>query len=293
MDKGFKFDRFYIVESLPEKDEKTGEILANALREQEGLCLKSDDIKYEFVKNKKEFFECLHNIETESENTYPIIHFEMHGCEDGVGTAQKGDFISWTEFVDCLRKINIKTKNNLFVTMAICFGAYMLKELSGMRECPLWGFVGSFKPLLVENLKICYNEFYKDFLKNLNVNSAVELIYKENAEWIEKNGHVLEKKLPTDLLKQHGYSFIFSEEIFKKISENILNENDQNIRFRYGIYKTLLNYHGENIDVDKAVEMYKDNRNKKIEEFANKFFMVNQIPENHMLVSKVLQNKID
>lgn len=298
-DKGFKFDEMHIIESLPE-EERTGKVLEQSLKGMEKPVLGPEKIHYHYVFSKSDLTNLLIDISLNASNTYPIIHFEIHGCENGL-YMHSGEVFSWKELAVYLRFINVITKNNLFITMAVCFGARLLAALDGRLPSPCWGFVGSFEPLIVENLMICYNRFYKTFLTNYDVNESLKVLAAEHHDWIEKNRARLEKNkenlkengFDIEQLEKYEYRFVYSEEIFRKISTNILKEDVSSIETRFEHYWTT----GEIPHVNDKKEMKETfvkeslaRRKPSIEKMANSFFMTKYIPENADVVKEIMES---
>ena len=127
-----EFNRIYVIESLPVGEEKTGTELHNDL-------LRWQELRYEGFtsvlvepRNKSDWNTMMSNILNDTENggVLPIIHFEIHGStnKDGLVLASH-ELVTWSEMRDVLEKINIASRMNLFVTLAVCHGAYLLRGL--------------------------------------------------------------------------------------------------------------------------------------------------------------------
>lgn len=289
----------HIIESLPE-EERTGKVLEQSLKGMEKLVLGPEKIHYHYVFSKSDLTNLLIDISLNASNTYPIIHFEIHGCENGL-YMHSGEVFSWKELAIYLRFINVNTKNNLFITMAVCFGARFLAALDGSLPSPCWGFVGSFEPLIVANLKICYNRFYEVFLMNYDVNESLKMLTEEHHDWLEKNRAWLEENkdylkengFDIEQLEKHEYQFIFSEEIFRKISTNILKEDVPAIEARFERYWTtgkIEHIYDKKEMKETFVKESLARRNSSVEKRANIFFMTKYIPENADVVKEIMKS---
>ena len=80
------------------------------------------DLVVEFAEpiTKAELLEVLEKIRNEALNgILPMIHFECHGCEDGLVTAS-GELVEWDEIREILIEINRSTKLNLMIVIVTC-----------------------------------------------------------------------------------------------------------------------------------------------------------------------------
>lgn len=294
--KGFKFDEMHIIESLPE-GERTGKALELSLKGKKNLVLDPEKIHYHYVYSKADLFTLLSKIAQRSESFYPIIHFEIHGCvnekKEKIGLfLDSHEVVLWDELAFFLRPINYLSKNNLFITMAVCFGACLLKTLHGTMSSPCWGFVGSFETLLVPNLEICYNRFYESFLTKYNVNEALTILAEEHHKWIEDHWEELEKQkdelkkigFDIDRLDKYEYRFIYSEEIFKAYMTPIIKASDSALDERFE--KVWPEFEAELGKANKELcrknfkELTIYSREFYLRKYANIFFMTSNVPEN-------------
>ena len=157
----FNFNTLYIIESLRPNEKKTGQILYEDMK------------NYEFFHDKLTVQLCIVNdvegwnglmqnirLECETKSTLPIIHLEVHGSEDVIQFTN-GSTLGRDYVIEQLRQINIATKCNLFVTLAVCKGLYMLLETHIDKEMPFCGVVGSFEKIMSGDILLRYYEFYK------------------------------------------------------------------------------------------------------------------------------------
>ena len=122
---------------------KTGkEICEGTLKFQ---CLRENSPSFEYVQinSKKQLFEKFLSIEKSIiEFKYlPYLHFEIHGSDDKSGLfLNSNELLEWNELYESLQSINIRCKNNLFISLATCYGAYMIRAYNNPTEpCPFYG----------------------------------------------------------------------------------------------------------------------------------------------------------
>lgn len=214
----FEFNTVYVIESL-ENERKTGkELFDDFIRYQEYQVNSFVSPKLFQPNTKADLEICFNQIKADlnSKQIFPILHFEMHGSEEKNGLIlASGEIISWQELCVHLLEINIKSKFNLFLTLAVCHGGYLMEALLPWKAAPFYGFVGSFETLGNNDLLICYLEFYQELLCSLDLNKAFQKL-KDT-----------ETSMPKD------YKIFLIEEIFKNVYDKyILNLSSERIKER-------------------------------------------------------------
>ncbi|MBJ6368136.1 hypothetical protein [Snuella sedimenti] len=266
------FNKIFVIESLDSTEEKeTGkELYDDLLRWKEiqlGAPFKAELIQ---VKNRIQFFESLKKIKNECKNNsvYPIIHFEIHGNKSGLSLVSN-EFIEWIELYKNLITINSIIGNNLFLTLAVCKGAYLMELIKLANPAPFWGFIGSFDKINSEDILIRYNEFYKEFLDSFNISKAFYKLQNANSQF------------------PSTYRFINSETTFKEVYTNYLKENTS----QEGLKKRV-----KQVQVDEKLKFNSRPDKRRFEKDFKKrvlatkndyyqkhskiFFMIDKFPEN-------------
>ena len=183
----FSYNRIIILQSLKQKELQTGTILSerlNQLTKEKEINLTSEVLDVHSIDEWKNAWEYICNITKVGYS--PIIHIEMHGDEGyvGIDKGEKG-IIPYKELYDKIRKINIASKNNTFVSMAVCHGMYVsLKMESILEPMPFCGILSSEEELLDEELLDNYTIFYTKLLSGKRLEEAVRIMYEDgsNAE---------------------------------------------------------------------------------------------------------------
>ena len=270
---GFEFNKVYVIESLDDKTEKlTGkELYEDLLRWKE---FQITDFKAEYIPitHRTDFFKVLESIKDEctTKGQYPILHFEIHGSSDKSGLVLKSEeLITWQELYQDLVDLNSIIGNNLFITMAVCHGAYIMELIKINNPAPYWGFVGSFDEIKVPDLLIRYNEFYAEFLREFNLTKSIENLHKANPT------------IPS------SYRFINSEETFKNINRKYFKEKFSEaqikLRFEDGMRQNKLNIKDRNIKNQYRnkfkIELLKTKKDY-FQEHKKTFFMIDNFPDN-------------
>ncbi len=266
---GFNFNKIYVIESLRTKDTKTGEELHRDLLQWK--VYSSDVIQAELliVNSKLDFFESIQKISSVTRiDKYPIIHFEMHGSKEGLQLSNN-DFVKWNELYKQLIEINTLSGNNLFITLAVCSGAYLMKLIKPFNPSPFWGIIGSFDILYSGDISIKYQAFYDTLLEGFDLDKAFNRL------------KLVESGIPSDYrIIRSNQTFInvyskylktqFTPEIIKKRWENGLKETPG--KFIDGNDKAR----------KKAQFSAKVLREKKLffEKHKKIFFLLDRYPEN-------------
>lgn len=174
------FNSIYIIESHNEK--RTGQSLYGTLRLQP-ISDPGFSPKYKFIASSEDwdmFFKDLIN-DCQNKKIRPFLHFEIHGSETGI-TLANNDFVSWENVYNTILPINIAMHNELFITMAVCCGAFFLTGTRFDKPSAFRGVIGSFIPIKVYDLELRYESFYLELLSSLNINSAYEELCNANPD---------------------------------------------------------------------------------------------------------------
>ena len=178
-----EFNRIYVVESLLAGDEKTGTQLHNDLLRWQGYKYNGFESVLLEPKTKIEWSRMMGDIlaDTQNKGIRPIIHFEIHGStkKDGLVLAS-GELVLWEEIGAILTEINIASKMNLFISLAVCHGAYLLTQYHLDQRAFCFGVLGSFDPLPVDDLKIRFYEFYEELFSTFDIVKAYQRLLNAN-----------------------------------------------------------------------------------------------------------------
>jgi len=169
-----RFNKIYIVESLPEMQLSTGKSLYEDNLVWKGL--KIDGLHFEFSQPKtaSSFFDVLQMISREAhKGAFPIIHIEAHGSKEGLEVASR-EFIPWEALRNSLTEINIACKNNLMVVMAACEGIYLFQIVQPIHRTPFCALIGPKRKVTASEILRDYSSFYSELLASFDGNKALE-----------------------------------------------------------------------------------------------------------------------
>jgi hypothetical protein len=133
------------------------------------------------VKTREEFINALNKIKSHIiyNSVNPIIHIEMHGSTNGLETTN-GETISWDELQPIFTEMNVICENNLFLTLATCYGGYIYKAISPRIRTPFWGLVGPFEEVNSGEILADFTSFYEEFIDSTDFNLAEKALNESN-----------------------------------------------------------------------------------------------------------------
>ena len=162
-DTSISFNSIIILESLSDSELTLVDELEDFLR---SVTVEFSIGLYRFkVRSKREIINELikvsHSIEF---GLLPIMHIAMHGSTNGLSLLD--DSISWEELEPHFSDINLKTKNNLLITFAVCFGAHSIDFYKLNRErAPFFGIIapkGIINASIVDEAMLNFYKAYFD-----------------------------------------------------------------------------------------------------------------------------------
>ncbi|MGP5564868.1 hypothetical protein [Vreelandella alkaliphila] len=184
------FNKLWVIESLPSGELRTGKnLFDNQLDKAKQV---QQDLVVEFAEpiTKSELFDVLEKIRNEAlSGIYPMIHFECHGCEDGLGTAS-GEMVEWDEIRETLIEINRATKLNLMIVIAACNGAHLIKVSTKLDAAPFWAIIGPEVEVTAGHIQDNFGRFYESFFSDLDGDKAIGIL-NEGAEHQDRAYHFL------------------------------------------------------------------------------------------------------
>ncbi len=170
----FSFNSIYILESLSEVE---SEMTCNLYSIIENQCKgTSIETGYQKIYDRLHLIKVLNHINELAKNNgvVPILHLAIHGNEKGLVLIE--GTITWEELTPYLSELNYITKCNLVITLAVCYGAFII-ELLGLNvgRAP---FHAIFGPTVLINANLIdsfFQKFYSSLLSTFDINSAVQV----------------------------------------------------------------------------------------------------------------------
>ena len=265
----FLFNKLYILQSLVEKDQKTGK----ELEERINLFSSENNIHFQAVlydmHSLQDWESAWNAIYTSISqlNNIPIIHLVMHGNEDKIGIERgsKG-LIDLSELFEKTRIANILSHNNIMLTMAVCKGLNMIKYITMGRPMPFCSIIASEESLCnhisLENFTI----YYRTLLQTGSIDNAFDCLKKQGGE-------------------SDKYKLIKSEELFAHVMQMYLDNkcNDKAIEERSEEIAKMGGFDISNPEAKRElIEAIKtllpEENSKCYESYMNSFFMFDNYP---------------
>ncbi|QIL42387.1 hypothetical protein G7074_25870 [Pedobacter sp. HDW13] len=168
------FNFIYVIESLGAGEVKTGTNIYNDVLRYKVKLHEGFGTQLLPVANKVEFIAALNEIceRTGPLSHRPYLHLEIHGNRAGLGI-NNGELITWDELYSLLVRINEKLQNQLFLSLATCYGAYLFNAISPFNRSPFFGFVGNVQKIPSGEIEYAFSEYFSALLEKLDLDEAL------------------------------------------------------------------------------------------------------------------------
>lgn len=275
MTKYLEIDSIFIIQSLEEHENKTG----NYFKEEFEYLVNENNLKIEVniinCENFKEFKSIINGIINDDSINYPWIHIDCHGSIDNGLEFSNGSEIGWDELRKILIPLNIKAKFNLPLSLSTCYGANFLGEIGSdkMEPSPCRLLMGPTTEVSPADLMRNFRSFYRNLFYGFNLKNAVEVIEKsEDGDfWLIELAERWFVLTMLDYIRTH------------------CNDDALNVRARR-IYKKLKKVGAKHKSISSiAREMKRDTLMNYIPFVFNQYFAIEYLPENKEKFSWVLQ----
>jgi hypothetical protein len=219
-DMGFLFNKFYIFDFTSEKDAQTGLFIKNTLIDSLNKVGRSNSVVHYPCAEPKDFFNAILNLFEEmlgkfntSEMVYPYVHIEGHGSKKGL-ELEKG-FIDNQKLSDCLRLINLLSKNNLTVSIAACFSVNVLMKTKIIEDrLPFFCFIAPVKEIKVNEIENFYGAYFKQLVESKDFLQALKILKDSGKIYFEIMPFFIE-----NLLKKHMRSVLVGKSKTMQVEE--------------------------------------------------------------------------
>lgn len=198
------FNKIFILQSLPFDEPQTGrhlhdDLLARKTSQMEGFYVELINFK-----TKAELGIIIKSIgqAISPGGMRPYLHFEVHGSPSGLVTSGS-DLVTWNDLYQYFVTINEILQNQLFVSFATCYGAYIFQVIDPLERSPLFAFIGPPKVAYVTDLEADFFEYFDVLLDTHDFNRAIDALNQGSSE-------------------VNKYVFNSSESIFDEVVGNLL-----------------------------------------------------------------------
>lgn len=265
----FLFNKLYILQSLDDNDQKTGEELEkriNAFSSKNNINFQAIAYDIHSIDDWERTWNGIYTSISQL-NIIPIIHLVMHGNEDKIGIERgKKGVIDLSDLFEKTRKANILSHNNIMLSMAVCKGLNVIKFITMGKPMPFCSILASedslCNPISLENFTI----YYQTLLQTGSIDKAFDSLLLQGGE--------------PDKYKQ-----IKSEQLFVNVMQMYLDNkcNDRAVEARTEEIAKMGGFDISNIEEKKkmieAVKTLLPEENAKgYENYVDTFFMFDQYP---------------
>lgn len=169
------FNKIFIIQSLSSNERPTGREIESKIKY---LSYKDLPINVQLidVHTSDELIGALIEINAViPKGILPFIHFEIHGSKQGF-ILSNNELVEWNKIKDTLLTINKSTKNNLFISLATCYGGYLLNIYKPWEPCPFYGYIGPTEEVYNRDLEASYSVFFEILLTLNDFAKAIEML---------------------------------------------------------------------------------------------------------------------
>jgi len=272
MHSGFSFDKVVIIQSLGGADILTGDILSKYIPhicEEKGFTIPVELINCE---SGSQFLQIIHELVTEASNgTIPLLHVECHGDPNSGLDFKDGSDLSWQQISDALLSLNVATRFNLMAIFSACFGFYFVERMGAIDRAPCWCLVAPTSVVYEDEIMGAFRDFYRDLFLTNSVSMAFRSLSKwklRHGRWICTVAEDWFEKLIVGYIERH--CTIHSSD--KRIKRYYRYAKSKGLRWSRGYIKRLFS---------------KRNRYHILNKYFNKYFLIQDIPENSSRFSSV------
>lgn len=194
------FNRIYVIQSLPDDEYQTGTFLHDDIIKRRTYHFEHLTSELINVESKEELFGLLMHLTDlfYLKQVVPYLHFEIHGCTSGL-VMKNGELVKWEELKPYLSAINKNIENNLFVSLATCYGAYILSAIDLMERIPFVAFIGPVNEVKTFEVEIDWTTYFDILLTEKEFFLAIKALNESNV------------RVP--------YAFYTAEDIFDRYSK--------------------------------------------------------------------------
>lgn len=168
-----------LIQSLKESDRKTGDELHKDILQYKQYLREDSFVELYNVATVEEFIWTLENInKAMTKGKIFSLHIETHGSEDGIHLASR-ECMTWKQFYDNIRPINIKMGNLLMVIMSMCKGGALVSYIEPEKRAPYLAFIGAFRNLTEDEVARGFSAFYDRYSNALDISAGMEALDAE------------------------------------------------------------------------------------------------------------------
>lgn len=186
-----QINSLYFIECIDLNESKNTNALAlyNDTVSKMKIIDKNIDTEYFSIETKNDFLNRLDWInEKDIVNKNVLIHIYLHGSKNLDGLiANDKILITWQEIQEKTRKINVKSHNGLFLTLALCYGKYIGEKINTRLKAPFNSLIASNYKEYVGDIYYLFQKFYNNLIFDNNIVRAFTEAQTEKDKFYFKN----------------------------------------------------------------------------------------------------------
>lgn len=171
----FENNAVIIIDGLQKSESQTGLQVYNELRDLKEFGGATSLVERHEINDLGALRKLMWDLQQRTkEGLRPVLHFEFHGdAQGGLEIGESRERFAWSALEPLLRAINVASRCNLGVVMAVCSGLHAITPVKIHRSTPFYFLVGSQDALLQEQIQVEMRAFYTVLLKSADLDEAL------------------------------------------------------------------------------------------------------------------------
>lgn len=270
IDSTVSFHKLWVVESLKSGDLKTGRILVEGPLVTAASNCPNLIVEYRTPHSKTDLLQLFDLIRDEAVNqgSYAMLHFECHGCEDGLELAS-GELVSWEDLREGLIAINQACHTNLVIAVAACDGAHLIKVATRLDRAPFWAIIATEGAITAGALRDDFGAFYNEFFLALDGDAAVTAINRGIADATRRYKFITAAGLFARAYRKYHKRYCTGRGMQERVEELVTQAMKQTLSKKRGVRA-----------VRKQIKQELSKHDKHFEDLKIRFFFLDKFPEN-------------
>ena len=112
-------------------------------------------VEYRSIASKNEWDALMNEIaiDCERNGSLPILHLEIHGANTKEGLVlENREYLAYESIRPQIVRINVASRCNLFITLAVCKGLLMTKLNRLTEPMPFCGLLGAYDTIMEDDI---------------------------------------------------------------------------------------------------------------------------------------------
>jgi hypothetical protein len=260
-----EFSNLFIIESLDDRDFKSGRQLFNELWNPEQESKWFSRISFTTVESAKEFLKYVEDLTIWTKKTQlrPWLHLECHASAISGLYFSNGSELGWDELCEILRPLNQASNFNLMFGASACYGSHIAQAIKLDQPAPCYGAIGPTHDISPSDLLGHFRDFYRVALTSMNLDDAIETWQKRT-------------------MSEGMMAVIFAEQWWTDILFDLIRDAASPSKFSESVRTTFKRLKAAQIDarLGKVKRAHISNFSDQIFRSFDSYFLIDSIPES-------------